>query len=71
MIAYYFGLLLMKILFGKEAETMLAMLWAQKIILADSEEAARILYNRVPRLLKPQVDQILRESGGFEWLIGE
>ena len=50
---------------------MLAMLWAQKIILAESEEAARALYNRVPRLLKPQVDQILRECGGFEWLIGE
>ena len=50
---------------------MLAMLWAQKIILAESEEAARALYNRVPRLLKAQVDEILRESGGFEWLIGE
>lgn len=63
--------LLIRILFGKEGDTMLAMLWAQKIILAESQEAARALYNRVPRLLKAQVDEILRESGGFEWLIGE
>ena len=63
--------LLIHIFFGKGAETMLAMLWAQKIILAESEDAARALYNRVPRLLKSQVDQILRECGGFEWLIGE
>lgn len=63
--------LLIRILFGKEGDTMLAMLWAQKIILAESQEAARALYNRVPRLLKAQVDKILRESGGFEWLIGE
>ena len=62
--------LLYKIMFGKEAQTMLAMLWAQKIILADSEEAARALYARVPRLLKAQVDEILRECGGFDWLIG-
>ena len=60
--------LLYKIMFGKEAPTMLAMLWAQKIILADSEEAARALYARVPRLLKAQVDEILRESG-FDWII--
>lgn len=60
--------LLYKIMFGKEAQTMLAMLWAQKIILADSEEAARALYARVPRLLKAQVDEILRESG-FDWII--
>lgn len=60
--------LLYKIMFGKEAQIMLAMLWAQKIILADSEEAARALYARVPRLLKAQVDEILRESG-FDWII--
>ena len=60
--------LLYKIMFGNEAQTMLAMLWAQKIILADSEEAARALYARVPRLLKAQVDEILRESG-FDWII--
>ena len=49
---------------------MLAMLWAQKIIYAENEEAARALYNCVPRLLKAQVDEILRECGGFDWLIG-
>lgn len=61
--------LLYKFLFGKEAQTMLAMLWAQKIILAENEDAARALYARVPRLLKAQVDEILRESG-FDWIIG-
>lgn len=44
-----------KILFGKEDETMMAMLWAQKIAIA--------LYKRVPRLLKDKVEQILIESG--------
>jgi len=69
--AMFFRSLLYKIIFGKEGTIMLAMLWAQKIIYAETEEAARALYNRVPRLLKPQVDEILRECGGFEWLIGE
>ena len=62
--------LLYRIIFGEEGTVMLAMLWAQKIIYAENEEAARALYNRVPRLLKPQVDEILRECGGFDWLIG-
>lgn len=68
---FWIRTLLCRILFGKEGELMLAFLWAQKIILAKSEDDARALYNRVPRLLKAQVDEILRESGGFEWLIGE
>ena len=46
-----------KILFGKEGETMMAMLWAQKIMYAVA------LYKRVPRLLKDKVEQILIESG--------
>ena len=69
--AMFFRSLLYRIIFGKEGTIMLAMLWAQKIIYAENEEAARALYNRVPRLLKAQVDEILRECGGFEWLIGE
>lgn len=68
--AMFFRSLLYRIIFGKEGTVMLAMLWAQKIIYAENEEAARALYNRVPRLLKPQVDEILRECGGFDWLIG-
>lgn len=55
--------LLCMILFGKGGETMMAMLWAQRIMSADTIEEARALYARVPRLLKDQVDEILRESG--------
>ena len=52
-----------KILFGKEGETMMAMLWAQKIMYAETKEEAIALYKRVPRLLKDKVEQILIESG--------
>ena len=52
-----------KILFGKEDETMMAMLWAQKIMYAETKEEAIALYKRVPRLLKDNVEQILIESG--------
>lgn len=52
-----------KILFGKEDETMMAMLWAQKIMYAETKEEAIALYKRVPRLLKDRVEQILIESG--------
>lgn len=45
------------ILFGKEGETMMAMLWAQKILLGKKTFAD------VPRLLKAQVAEILEESG--------
>lgn len=55
--------LLYKILFGKEGDTMMAMLWAQKIIYADTKEEAIALYKRVPRLLKEKVEAILIESG--------
>ena len=33
-----------KILFGKEGETMMAMLWAQKIMYAETKEEAIALY---------------------------
>lgn len=49
---------------GKEADTMLAMLWAQRII---NEKKT---YADVPRLLKEQVKEILVESG-MEHLVTE
>lgn len=42
---------------------MMAMLWAQRIMSAETLEEAHALYQRVPRLLKAKVDEILRESG--------
>ena len=62
--------LLFRIFFGKEAELMMAMLWAQKIMSAETIEEAHALYNRVPRLLKDKVKEILIESG-MEELIAE
>ena len=41
----------------------MAMLWAQKIMYAETKEEAIALYKRVPRLLKDKVEQILIESG--------
>ncbi len=45
------------LLFGKGGETMMAMLWAQKIMFGKKK------FSEVPRLLKPQVKEILIESG--------
>lgn len=56
--------LIFKILFGKEGDVMMAMLWAQKIMLGKKSFAD------VPRLLKEQVAEILTESG-LENLITE
>ncbi len=47
----------MFLLFGKESNTMIAMLWAQKIILGKKT------YADVPKLLKEQVAEILIECG--------
>ena len=55
--------LLFYILYGKEGQTMMAMLWAQKIILGKKTFA------QVPRLLKDQVREILIESGMEELII--
>jgi hypothetical protein len=44
-------------LFGKEGETMMALLWAQQIMLGKKT------YAQVPRLLKEQVKEILIDSG--------
>lgn len=57
--------LLYKILFGKEEDEMMAMLWAQKIILEKKK------YKDVPRLLKDQVKEILIESGCEELIVEE
>ena len=46
-----------RLLFGKESETMMAMLWAQQIMLGKKT------YDDVPRLLKDQVKEILIDSG--------
>lgn len=49
--------LLFRIMFGKESETMMAMLWAQQIMLGKKTFA------QVPKLLKDKVAEILRDSG--------
>ena len=50
-------LIINKILFGKEGYEMIAMLWAQNIILEKKT------YRQVPRLLKEKVKEILIDSG--------
>lgn len=49
--------LIFRLLFGKESEVMMAMLWAQQIMLGKKT------YAQVPRLLKAQVKEILIDSG--------
>ncbi|MBR5584082.1 MAG: hypothetical protein IKW21_06100 [Lachnospiraceae bacterium] len=49
--------LVFRLLFGKECEDMMAMLWAQQIMLGKKT------YAQVPRLLKEQVKEILIDSG--------
>ena len=49
--------LIINILFGKDGEIMMAMLWAQKIMLGKKT------FDQVPRLLKDQVREILIDSG--------
>ena len=49
--------LLFHILFGKEGETMMAMLWCQQIILGKK------VFAQVPAKLKDQVAELLRDSG--------
>ena len=56
--------ILLRLIFGKGGEDMMAMLWAQKIMLGKKTFAD------VPRLLKDQVREILIESG-MEELITE
>lgn len=42
---------------------MMAMLWAQEIMTAESTEEAKALYKRCPRLLKDKVKDILVRAG--------
>ena len=49
--------LLCKILFGRGGDYMMAMLWAQQIMLGKKT------YAQVPKLLKEQVKEILIDSG--------
>ena len=55
---------LMMMIFGKEGEYMMAMLWAQQIMLGKKTFA------QVPKLLKEKVREILIDSG-MEELIEE
>lgn len=48
---------IIRILCGKEGETMMAMLWAQQIMLGKKT------YAQVPKLLKQQVRELLEDSG--------
>ncbi len=49
--------LIFRLLFRKEGDTMMGMLWAQQIMLGKKTFA------QVPRLLKEQVKEILIDSG--------
>ena len=51
------------LLFGKESETMMAMLWCQQIILGKKT------FSQVPKLLKEQVRQLLVDSGCEELIV--
>ena len=56
--------LLFRIIVGKEGEDMMAMLWAQQIMLGKKSFA------QVPKLLKEKVKEILIDSG-MEELVTE
>ena len=47
----------------ERTEHMMAMLWAQEIMSAETVEDAKALYERCPRLLKEKVRAILIKSG--------
>lgn len=49
--------LIFRLFYGKDGEVMMAMLWAQQIMLGKKT------YAQVPRLLKEQVKEILIDSG--------
>lgn len=51
------------LLFEKEGKNMMAKLWVIEIMTQETMEAAKEVYNRVPRLLKEKVKAILTESG--------
>lgn len=51
------------LLFSRKEDFMMAMLWAQQIMMQETEKEAKELYARVPRLLKEKVKKILVDSG--------
>ena len=57
--------LLFALLFGKGGEIMMAMLWAQQIMLGKKT------FSQVPRLLKEKVREILVDSGMEELIDNE
>ena len=52
--------LLLGMLYGKESEAMMAMLWAQQILLG------KRTFDEVPRLLRDKVRELLEDSGASE-----
>ena len=57
MLNYKLHRFIFKLLFGEGGEDMMAMLWAQQIMLGKKT------YAQVPRLLKEKVKEILIDSG--------
>ena len=49
---------------------MMAMLWAQEIMMQETLEESRALFKRCPRLLKEKVRKILVDSGCEEMTEG-
>lgn len=49
---------------------MMVMLWCQQIMKQETLEEAKAMYDRVPRLLKSQVKQMLIDSG-MEEIVAE
>lgn len=54
---------LILLLMRKDGFEMMAMLWAQQIMMKETVEEAKEMYERVPRLLKEKVKKILVDSG--------
>ena len=57
MLKYQFHRFIFNLLFNEGGEDMMAMLWAQQIMLGKKT------FNQVPRLLKESVKEILIDSG--------
>ena len=53
----------------RKDDIMMAMLWAQQIMKQETTDDAKAMYERVPRLLKDKVKQILIDSGMEELTI--
>lgn len=51
------------LLFSRKEDFMMVMLWAQQIMMQETEKEAKELYARVPRLLEEKVKKILIDSG--------